>query len=331
MATAKNHRLISATLARLLAVGLLAGSAAAVAGTFTPVPAVTGSDAGSTDALAINDSGMIGGSYTTGGGSLTSGFVGTLGGSYTTFNYSAPGFTAVVTQVRGMDSAGDAVGYAADASGNLREFLRSSSGTITTLLDPSTSTPLNRIVGDINSAGTIVGNFVSGGLARGYILSPDLSTLTPVAVPGAIQTTARGINNTGLIDGFFIDGSGLAQGYIYNTTLNAFTVVDDPLAVNGTYLEGINDAGLVTGDYLDAANDYHAFIYDPTTSAFTSIDVPGSTNSQAWEINNFGQVAVTTDTGSDIWSPTPVPEPATTSLLAVGLAGVGFMKRRKAA
>ena len=281
---------------------------------------------GSTFALALNDSDMIGGSYTTGAGAITHGFIGTLGGPYTTFDYSAPGFTTVFTQIRGLDNAGDAVGYAQDASGNFREFLRSAGGTVTTLVDPSTSNPLNQIAGGINSSGSIAGAYKPGTLT-GYILSPDLTTLTPLAFPGAGETLARGINDAGTVVGFY-EFAGLDNGFSYSG--GSYNLLDDPLGILGTFLEGINNAGDISGAYEDAGGSLHGILYDPTTSAFTTLDAPGSTYTQLFEINNLGQVAVQADNGSYIWSPeASVPEPVTLALVGLGLAGLGFSRRKR--
>ena len=312
----------------LIVVLLVAPVVALAQGTFTPVPAVSGSDPGSTSIWALNDSDMIGGDYTTGGGAVTHAFIGTLGGSYTTFDYSAPGFSTVFTQVRAINNAGDAVGVAQDSAGDSREFLRTPDGTIETLVNPVTSNPLDDIGQGINSAGTIVGSyFLTPTQKAGFILSADGLSLTELQDPLAPNVTrARGINDSGTVVGTYSAG-GITHGFIYNS--GTYTTLDDPLGIMGTLLEGINNAGDIVGQYFDASGVDHGLLYDPATHTFTTLDAPGSTNSVAWQINNAGQVTVAGDTTSYIWS--PVPLPGSLPLLGLGLAGLGIMTRRKVA
>ena len=102
--------------------------------------------------------------------------------------------------------------------------------------------------------------------------------------------------------------------------------------------EGINNSGLVSGQYTDAANNSHAFIYDTNTSTYTDITVPGASSSQAWGINNNGQVVVQGFNRDGIetnylYSQGGVPEPATWALMigGFGLAGAALRRQRKLA
>jgi probable HAF family extracellular repeat protein len=64
---------------------------------------------------------------------------------------------------------------------------------------------------------------------------------TILDVPGAVETSARGINTAGEIVGYFRDAGGHYHGFVRAAT-GAFTTVDIPGAID-TVLNGINDAG----------------------------------------------------------------------------------------
>jgi hypothetical protein len=79
-------------------------------------------------------------------------------------------------------------------------------------------------------------------------------------------------------------------------------LVDYPSgAAEGTAMEGINDSGQAVGQWVDSAGNTHSFLLDIASSTFTDILVPGATSVFAWNINNHGGVAVSSDAGSFVW------------------------------
>ncbi|MGQ0760937.1 MAG: hypothetical protein ACT4OT_02790 [Acidobacteriota bacterium] len=115
---------------------------------------------------------------------------------------------------------------------------------------------------------------------------------TQFEFPGAISTTARGINNRGLIVGTFDsesdNGHGFRHGFIYDGA--NFTQLDHPNAVYGTVASGLNDAGRIVGWYWDRYGYPHGFLY--FDGSFTPIDFPGSFYGAtlARGINNRGDI-----------------------------------------
>jgi len=94
------------------------------------------------------------------------------------------------------------------------------------------------------------------------------------ASTGFLQgTTPVGINNAGVITGYYADSNSLLHGFV-RTSDGAITTFDAPGDANGTHPVGINDAGTVAGHYCDASL-CHGFVRtaDGTINTF---DVPGA-------------------------------------------------------
>ncbi len=119
-------------------------------------------------------------------------------------------------------------------------------------------------------------------LALGFGLAGSARAYTFVTLnyPGATQTYAYGINDSGHISGFYTDGSG-GHGFVYDGS--TWTTLDYP-GTSSTYAYDINDSGVIAGRYYDGS--WHGFIYDSGT--WITLDVPGATETAAWGINNSG-------------------------------------------
>jgi hypothetical protein len=90
-------------------------------------------------------------------------------------------------------------------------------------------------------------------------------------VTGGSTVRARGINNSGLITGFFTDTNGVQRGFIarlapalnfQSLSIPDNDLLDVPGAVQ-TLPETISDAGDVAGNWLDSAGNNHGFIATP--------------------------------------------------------------------
>jgi probable HAF family extracellular repeat protein len=117
-------------------------------------------------------------------------------------------------------------------------------------------------------------------------------TFTTFAAPGAVQTTALGINNTGQIVGSAFDGMNPTQGFLYSG--GAFTTINNPTGT-GEYLQasGINDGGQIVGTSETTSGNFtgsQGYLLLPD-GTFSFLNVPGSTSTFANGINNAGQIA----------------------------------------
>jgi uncharacterized membrane protein len=77
-----------------------------------------------------------------------------------------------------------------------------------------------------------------------------------LAPPGATETFANSLNNTGQIVGNYYDTAGQEQGFLFDIATQAYTTLDFPNA-KSTCVQDINDNGVVVGNYTDTQNVTH--------------------------------------------------------------------------
>jgi probable HAF family extracellular repeat protein len=209
---------------------------------------IDGPDAGgNTEAYAINDTGQIVGGFNLSGflrtstGAFTtflapgamvtyaSGInnAGQIVGRFNRMDFSQGSFfraadgTFTFVDVRGdttlygINDAGQIVGsfFITGVNGhfgNGHGFLRTATGTVTTIDVPSGSGTSAR---GINNAGQIVGEFFAGGKKHGFFRTAA-GGITTIDVPGATETVASGINNARQIVGSFKDTNGKDHGFV---------------------------------------------------------------------------------------------------------------------
>lgn len=151
---------------------------------------------------------------------------------------------------------------------------------------------------DINNRGQIVGAYnaaVPDHHRYGFLRSRD-GSFTRIDFPNSYRTHADGINSHGDIVGWYVRVQGEVHGYLRKKT-GEFVKIDFPGATD-TRLAGINSRGDIVGFYcvntparqcgLVVNNRTHGFLLREGT--FTTIDVPGALGSQAYKINNHGQI-----------------------------------------
>jgi len=125
--------------------------------------------------------------------------------------------------------------------------------------DPS-RTPGGTATYSVNDAGQIVGYAIdSNGIYHGFVKTG--SSFTTLDYPGAVQyggTSANGINNEGVVTGYYdSNSSGGFSGFIWDN--GNFTTLNVPGAVS-TSISAINDEGDLAGYYVDSNGVFHGFV-----------------------------------------------------------------------
>jgi hypothetical protein len=166
----------------------------------------------------------------------------------------------------------------------------------------------------INDLGQIVGQYTDGAEMPGFIL-PNARTAIRIDAPDASSGTdvvnAQGINNFGLVVGFYVGTDGQVHGFTARESDARFgevtgTAVADPTipTVPGepgatfvfSQILGVNDEGIAVGYYGDSTTSQHGFIYNTHTGQYTFLDDPseafnnGVEVTQITGINDFGEI-----------------------------------------
>jgi hypothetical protein len=145
-----------------------------------------------------------------------------------------------------------------------------------------------------NAAGQMIVNYMDGAAHVRAALLDAKGNVTPIAVPGARQTLAYGINNAGEIVGSYYSPDYATHGFSRDPATGAYSTID--VAGEGSSLTqamGINDLGQIVGSYYTRAGE-HGFLRD-ADGRDTAIDAPNAVAGFAYTVaaavNNFGQVA----------------------------------------
>jgi hypothetical protein len=275
-----------------------------------------------TQLLGINNSSTIAGYFGDGTTVFNNGFTLMLPNNYTPENF--PG--AVQTQVIGINSAGDTVGFYIDSGGVTHGFQKV--GNTFSTIDAG-GTAFNQLLG-LNDIGQVAGYSSTDStgmtLQRAFVEQSGTFTYIDSFLPsGTLNDQATDINNGGVISGFFTTAS-VTDGFLLNgTTLTTLSFPGSTF----TQALGLNNKGQVVGDYVDAGGFMHGFVFDGGN--YLSVDPPGSTATTVNGINDNGQiVGFFVDPGNTIgFVGTPTPEPRSTSLAALAFVAIGlFWKSR---
>jgi probable HAF family extracellular repeat protein len=188
----------------------------------------------------------------------------------------------------------------------------------------------------INDAGQVVGSVVgtvtSFSSLRAFLYSggvmQDLGTL-----PGGSYSEALAINAMGQVVGAGITASGQLHAFLYSN--GVMQDLGNFPGGDGSFANGINDAGEVVGfgESLSTRTE-HAFLYSDGVMQ----DLNDLTSGSGWTlyganaINNSGQIVgygLNPSGQEDAFLLTPVPEPSSLVLLALGALGLTARRRRR--
>ena len=280
-----------------------------------------------TQLLGINNSGTIAGYFGDGSVVPNNGFTLVLPNSYTPENF--PGSTQ--TQVIGINNTGWTAGFYVDSAmpGVTHGFTYN--GSFTNVDAPGTA--FNQILG-INDGFTAVGysslDPTGMTLQKSYMVSGTTFTYLDGFLPvGVGNNQAVGINNAGLVVGFYADSIGVLHGYLFN---GATATTLDYMGGMGTQAFGINNKGEIVGDYTDSMGVMHGFTYQG--GIWSTVDdpagVPGSTVING--VNDLGQIVgfyVDANGNTDGFVGTPTPEPGSLVLMGSGILGLAGVLSRK--
>ena len=208
----------------------------------------------STMAASLNSAGTIAGYYTVADHSFH-GFVRYPDGTITSFVPAGATFTRATS----INSAGVITGFYQDSAQLYHGFVRATNGAITTFLAESGE---NCLPASINSTGEITGQ--SGPLndPRGFLRAADgtITLFTPVAPSAGVVPT--GLNDAGMIGGFYVALSAGGHGFIRrpNGTFTTFGLPDVQFIIPLS----INAGGAVTGYYQASVyTTSHGFLLSP--------------------------------------------------------------------
>ena len=287
--------------------------------------------------LGINNAGTIVGYFGDGVMVPNKGYV--VVPPYGQANYTNENFpSSVQTQVVGINNNASptTVGFWIDGPGNNFGF-SNVGGTFTSFSDPNVGAEptVTQLLG-VNAANIAAGFYVdAAGNAQGFLLNIGSDTFTGITLPssfGAMSTTATGVNNSGVVVGFYTNGTG-THGFIDNG--GVFTSYDDPNGTNTMFL-GLNNDGQVVGSYVDINGETQGLLFDFLTNSWQTISDPFSSGivngfnvdgTTVNGINDNGQLVGFYGDGTNVngflADPAVVPEPASLGLMVMGVALLG--------
>lgn len=189
----------------------------------------------------------------------------------------------------------------------------------------------------INDAGDSVGYAYLAGTSRATLFRSnnnlfDLHGLLPV---GTTSSTAHDINNAGWIVGSYNIGPNFTGGFIFNLELG-MQLIDSPDPAKDVNLRGISDNGIAVGNTSDSFSFAARWTSDTGVVDLNTLIDPngGWVLFNAKDVNNNGWIAGEgsfngVQTNYVLRPIESVPEPASMTILALGIGALAARARRK--
>ena len=316
----------------------------------------------STQALGLNDKGVIVGAYSDASG-VSYGFVDDNGA----FTQLAPSSGAscgslagICNQAWGVNNAGAVVGSFFTSDGAEHGFLYSN-GNYTTFTQLDAPGAEGTAAFGVSNNGIVVGQVQESSSDIGFtydISTEQYSTFSLPGLPAGATFVPFGINDSDEVVGSYVGpptitpnpgGGGVTvtfgptYTFLYTLGSSSYTLLpQDPDAVvgplEGTLGSGINDVGDLAGNYTvdgDVGFGFLPFAY--LDGAYVNFSVflpsdPSVDNSGADGINNLGDIvgyySSAPDGEFEGFLATPVPEASSWAMALLGFAALGFVGHR---
>jgi hypothetical protein len=284
-----SHKLFLAAGITALAVGLSVPANANLVYNFTSFDG-PGNNGGGTTVNGIDNNGDLVG-FSSDNAATPTLFTNFIRNPNGTFNILSIGGDPLA-MANGINNSRTVVGM--DSNGTAFQL----AGATLTTLPLANGTTTSEAAFGINNGGLIVGQYTDSatGTTPGFLLDGSVfTTLNPVV--NAAVTNAQGVNNNGLVTGFYSTDGVHQHGFFYNSATTQFTLPPDPIIPNLvlTQFLGINDEGLAVGYYQLPDGSQHGFIYNLNTQTYTFLDDPNAAASgvsitQITGINDAGEI-----------------------------------------
>jgi hypothetical protein len=151
-----------------------------------------------------------------------------------------------------------AVGFYENGSGRYRGYTYSiKTGKFALVTKPGAPTGGNApslSAFGINNRGDVVGEYAASSSVMDGFIKLAGGAFHTIAVPGAVETVALGVNDNDTVVGAYVDETGSTmtiRGFIWRIGGHLTTMVDDPNGGDFTVLSGINNEGDIVGYYED--------------------------------------------------------------------------------